>query len=126
MRDTIFGVGAGGGLVGALMALARSPKVRAAISRLFRASAVDLAAAVESLKSVVEAQGESIEWLRAELDRTKEELAEARSELRATEDVVEENSKLRARVAELEIEVAYLKEELKRRRGGRPKKEVAE
>lgn len=124
MRDTIFGIGAGGGLVGLVAALLRSGKLQEAVGRMFRAGAVDLAVVVENLKSVVEAQGESIEWLRTELDRTKEELAEAKAELRVTEDMAEENSKLRTRVAELEVEVAFLKEELKRRRGGRPRKEV--
>lgn len=126
MRDTIFGIGAGGGIVGVLVAVLRSGKLQAAVGRMFRAGAVDLAVVVENLKSVVDAQGESIEWLREELGRTKEELSAAKDELRLTENVVAENSKLRARVAELEVEVSHLKEELKRRRGGRPRKEVSE
>lgn len=65
--------------------------------------------AVENLAQVVAAQGESIEWLRTELDRTRSELTEARAALNDKENKLEkENEKLRKRVAELEAQVKAL------------------
>lgn len=65
--------------------------------------------AVENLAQVVAAQGESIEWLRTELDRTRTELQEARTALNNKESKLEkENEKLRKRVAELEAQVKAL------------------
>jgi predicted RNase H-like nuclease (RuvC/YqgF family) len=117
--------GGGGAVVAALLAALRSPRVRALVSRLFT-EAGELKDSLESLRLVVEAQGESIEWLRTELDRTRSELDVAREQLRQTESLRLENAQLRTRVAELEAHVGRLEEELKRRRGGRPKKEIVD
>jgi predicted RNase H-like nuclease (RuvC/YqgF family) len=65
--------------------------------------------AVENLAQVVAAQGESIEWLRSELDRTRVELSDARTALTDKEGRLErDNEKLRKRVAELEAQVKAL------------------
>lgn len=107
--------------MGLIVQAVRSPKVRAALGRLVSNSVVDLTEAISNLQLVVEAQGESIEWLREELTSTKIELEAARIQLQKTEGLAIENAALRARVADLEAQVQKLEEELKRRRGGRPK-----
>ena len=124
-EQILINFGGGAGAVGVLLAALRSPKARAVLSRLFT-EAGDIKDSLESLRSVVEAQGESIEWLRAELDRTRSELDQARDQLRHTESLRLENAQLRTRVAELEAHVGRLEDELKRRRGGRPKKDVVD
>jgi len=121
LQEIIISVGGGAGIVGLLVQVARSPKVRKGLMRFISNSVVDLSEAVSNLKSVVDAQGESIEWLRSELSSTKAELDVARRQLVKTEALALENSTLRGRVADLEQQVHKLEEELKRRRGGRPK-----
>lgn len=124
--EIILGVGGGAGLLGLLVRAARSGKLSAVVSRVIANAMVDIEDTVRGLKTVVEAQGESIEWLRSELDSTKRELLEAREQLQKTEALAAENAQLRSRVAELEAHVLRLEDELKRRRGGRPKKEVSD
>jgi predicted RNase H-like nuclease (RuvC/YqgF family) len=121
LQEIIISIGGGAGVVGLVAQAIRSPKVRKALARLISNSVVDLTEAVSSLKTVVEAQGESIEWLRTELTSTKAELEIARLQLSKTEALAIENAALRTRVADLEAQVHKLEEELKRRRGGRPK-----
>ncbi len=121
LQDFLIATGSGGGLVGLIVALVRSKAVRSYVARL--ANAIDLSDAVQSLQSVVQAQGESIEWLRSELSIAKDELQDARRQLARTEALAAENATLRARVADLEAHVQRLESELKRRRGGRPKNE---
>ena len=80
--------------------------------------------AVDNLAGIVSAQGESIEWLRAELDRTRFELAEARSALTSKESKLEqENVTLRDRVAELEGQVKALEAALAARKRRTTKKD---
>ncbi len=105
--------------MGLVVAAARSKNARAYLARLV--TAVDLGDAVRALQTVVEAQGESIEWLRNELSSAKQELEVARMQLAKTEALAIENAALRSRVADLEAQVHKLEDELKRRRGGRPK-----
>lgn len=124
LQEFIVSIGGGAGVVGLLTGLLRSPKTRAALGRLLSNTMIDLEDAVRNLKTVVEAQGESIEWLRAELSSTKEELEIARLHLAKTEALALENAALRSRVADLEAQVHKLEEELKRRRGGRPRNET--
>jgi chromosome segregation ATPase len=127
MRDIIFGVGGGTGIVGLLISLFRSTKFKSVFTKLTSQSAVtDLTEALSTLRTVVETQGESIEWLRGELTTTKEELTAAKEQLKNTEALSIENSQLRIRIADLEAHVAILQEELNKRRGGRPKKVVAD
>jgi predicted RNase H-like nuclease (RuvC/YqgF family) len=121
LQEIIISIGGGAGVVGLVVQAARSPKIRKALAHLISNSVLDLTEAVNSLKSVVEAQGESIEWLRTELTSTKAELEIARLQLSKTEALAIENAALRTRVADLEAQVHKLEEELKRRRGGRPK-----
>lgn len=122
LQEILINLGGGAGVVGLVVAVLRSQRARAAVIRLLNDTpGVDLSEAVNSLRTVVEAQGESIEWLREELTSTKAELEIARTQLAKTEALAVENAALRARVADLEAQVHKLEEELKRRRGGRPK-----
>lgn len=121
LQEILISIGGGAGVLGLLVRALRSPKTRAALARLLSNTMLDLEEAVKSLKTVVEAQGESIEWLRGELTNAKAELEIARLQLAKTEALAIENAALRARVADLEEQVHKLEEELKRRRGGRPK-----
>lgn len=97
----------GSGLVGVITAALRSKRLRPIMIRILTGD-IDLKEAVDSLRLVVNAQGESIEWLRNELSRARTELDEARTTLKATEKLAKENAKLRARVVELEAHVARL------------------
>jgi predicted nuclease with TOPRIM domain len=125
MKDIIFGVGGGTGVVGLIVAFFKSTKVKSVFTKLTSQSAVtDLTEALSTLRTVVETQGESIEWLRGELTATKDELMSAREQLKNTEALSIENSQLRIRIADLEEHVAKLQEELNKRRGGRPKKVI--
>jgi cell division protein FtsB len=107
------------GVFAAVWAFFRSETGRRLVNRLRKtitSEAVALREAIENLSRVVEAQGESIEWLRGELDRTRAELEEARSALIEREGKLErENDKLRKRVAELEAQVKALEEALAKR-----------
>jgi septal ring factor EnvC (AmiA/AmiB activator) len=83
--------------------------VRDAIAAAVGKNVDPLREAVASLQSVVEAQGQSIDWLRSELDVARRELDMAREALK-------ENAALRHRVQELEGQVRHLEDELARRR----------
>ena len=119
LQEILIALGGGSGIVGLIVAAVRSKGARGYLARLV--SAVDLGDAVAALKTVVEAQGESIEWLRNELSSAKQELEVARIQLAKTEALAIENAALRSRVSDLEAQVHKLEDELRRRRGGRPK-----
>jgi predicted RNase H-like nuclease (RuvC/YqgF family) len=121
LQELLISIGGGAGVLGLIVRALRSVKFRETLGRLLSNSMVDLEDAVRGLKTVVEAQGESIEWLRIELSTTKSELEVARLQLAKTESLAVENIALRSRIADLEAQVQRLEEELKRRRGGRPK-----
>jgi predicted RNase H-like nuclease (RuvC/YqgF family) len=121
LQDLLISIGGGAGVVGTIAGALKSKRFREAVRRLFSASMLDLTETVRTLQTVVEAQGESIEWLRTELSSTKSELDVARLQLAKTESLAVENIALRSRIADLEAQVQRLEEELKRRRGGRPK-----
>ena len=73
--------------------------------------------ALDNIIKIVNSQGESIEWLRSELEITKRHLHEAREALKQREDELQlENSKLKLRIAELETQVNALEDELNRRK----------
>lgn len=74
-----------------------------------RQSCEEVRAALETLSLVVQAQGESLEWLRQQLELSRKELANEKSRLEA------DNSKLRKRVAELEAQVKVLESLLAKR-----------
>jgi uncharacterized coiled-coil protein SlyX len=101
----------GSAAVAAALAALRSKKVRLLLSKLLSDSKLE--GTLTSLQTVVEAQGQAIDWLREELTQTRADLARAREQLRLTEDFAIENSKLRARVAELELHVARLELQLR-------------
>jgi phage shock protein A len=98
----------------------RSASGQAFLGRLRRAAVNETASlreAIDNLAQVVSTQGESIEWLRGELDRTRIELAEAREALSNKESKLEkENVKLRQRIAELEAQVKALEAALAARK----------
>ena len=109
--EIVTGTGAAA-VVAGLWRLAQTEAGKALIGRIRKGvvtEARSLREAVENLAQVVAAQGESIEWLRGELDRTRSELTEARAALNDKENKLErENEKLRKRVAELEAQVKAL------------------
>jgi chromosome segregation ATPase len=98
----------------------RSASGRALLGRLRRAAVNETASlreAIDNLAQVVSTQGESIEWLRSELDRTRVELADARAALSSKENKLEkENASLRKRIAELEEQVKALEAALAARK----------
>lgn len=108
--------------VGGLVAYLRSSKGSAivrAFTQIFTGSRDNdyITAALNNLAKVVDAQGESIEWLRSELELTKQQLQESREALKKREDELQnENSNLKSRIAELENQVQALEQELNRRK----------
>ena len=72
-------------------------------------SCEEVRAALETLSLVVQAQGESLEWLRQQLELARKELDDEKSRLEA------DNAKLRKRVAELENQVKVLESLLAKR-----------
>ncbi len=114
---------------GAVVGVIKFKSVRAALVAFLSETPHSLKESLESLSTVVQAQGESIAWLRDELEAARTELAEARAELEQAKQAhaqiadmaASENSKLRARVAELEEQVRHLEAELARRRKYTPK-----
>lgn len=130
MSNYLPELAAGGGAVGVIAAVwrfLRSPFGRGLVDRIGRAArqeAASLREAIDNLSVVVAAQGESIEWLRGELDSTRTELDEARRLLAEKESKLEaENLSLRARVAELETQVRILEAALAARKRRTTKKE---
>jgi septal ring factor EnvC (AmiA/AmiB activator) len=120
---------AGSGFVAAMVAVWRflsSPAGRKIVSSVRKAAVSEtqsLREAIDNLSQVVSAQGDSIEWLRSELDRTRIELTEARIALTAKESKLEvENDLLRERVAELEAQVKALETALAARKRRTTKK----
>ena len=114
---------------GAVVGVIKFQAVRAALIAFLSETPHSLKESLDSLSSVVHAQGESIAWLRNELEAAREELAEARVELEEAkkahaviaDTAAAENKKLRARIQELEEQVRHLESELARRRKYTPK-----
>jgi len=122
------GTGATAAAVAAAWRFLRSSSGQAFLGRLRRAAVNETASlreAIDNLAQVVSSQGESIEWLRTELDRTRTELAQAREALTNKESKLEkENAALRKRIVELEGQVKALETALAaRKRRPAPKKE---
>lgn len=95
---------------GGFLAVLKVPNIRNAVATALGVNSQAVSDAVENLRKIVEAQGQSIEWLRRELD-------EARAQLDLAREAMRENESLRRRVAELEAQVRHLETEL-RKRGG--------
>jgi len=91
-------------------------------------SSDDLRNSVDNMSLVVDAQGQSINWLTeqqeiliAQLTAYKEELSEAREKLKELEGLHRENGNLKKRIKELEAQVARLEADLERRKKYTPK-----
>ena len=129
INEVIAAAAAIGAAVLAALGVVKFKSVRAAVVAFLSETPHSLKESLESLSSVVHAQGESIAWLREELEAARAELAEAKAELaeaKQAHTVIadlahQENSKLRERVAELEEQVRQLEAELARRRKYTPK-----
>jgi chromosome segregation ATPase len=115
--------------IGALTAYLRTRRGRVQFATLLRRvfnidpTADDLRAAVENMSAVVEAQGRSIAWLTeqhdellSQLEVAKQELAEARAEHSALQELRQENAALKIRINDLENQVHALEDELARRK----------
>ena len=107
------------GTIAAVWAFLRTEAGKSLLGRLRRFAGTEVIAlkeAVDNLSQVVSMQGDSLEWLRGELERTRTELTEARLALSDKESKLEsENVKLRKRVAELEAQVKALEAILAKR-----------
>lgn len=106
-------------VVAAVWRFLRSEAGKTLLGKIRRFAGTEVTAlkeAVENLAQVVSMQGDSIEWLRTELERTRTELVEARNALNDKETyLAQENDKLRNRVAELEAQVKALEAALAKR-----------
>jgi chromosome segregation ATPase len=115
--------------IGALTAYLRTGKGRGQLATLLRRvfnidpTSDDLRAAVENMSAVVDAQGRSIAWLTeqhdellAQLEQAKKDLAEARAEHSALQELRQENAALKIRINDLENQVHALEDELARRK----------
>lgn len=118
LPEILFGTGAAAAATAAWRFL-RSEAGQSVLGRLRRFAGTEVVAlkeAIDNLAQVVATQGESIDWLRAELERTRGELVEARAALDDKENhLARENDKLRKRVAELEAQVRALEAALAKR-----------
>ena len=118
LPEIVFGTGAAATAAAAWRFL-RSDAGQSLLSKIRRFAGTEVVAlkeAVENLAQVVGMQGDSIEWLRTELERTRTELVEARNALTDKETyLAQENDKLRNRVAELEAQVKALEAALSKR-----------
>lgn len=118
LPEILFGTGAAAAAATAWRFL-RSEAGQSLLGRLRRFAGTEVVAlkeAIDNLAQVVATQGESIDWLRAELERTRNELIEARAALDDKENhLASENDKLRKRVAELEAQVKALEAALAKR-----------
>lgn len=111
LPEILFGTGAAAAAA-TVWRFLRSEAGQSLLGRLRRFAGTEVVAlkeAIDNLAQVVATQGESIDWLRAELERTRTELIEARAALDDKENhLASENAKLRKRVAELEAQVKAL------------------
>ena len=118
LPEIAFGTGAAA-TAAAVWRFLRSDAGQSLLSKIRRFAGTEVSAlkeAVENLAQVVGMQGDSIEWLRTELERTRTELVEARNALTDKETyLAQENDKLRNRVAELEAQVRALEAALAKR-----------
>lgn len=83
--------------------------------------AEDLRVGLENLSNVVSMQGQTIDWMNAQLELYRTELTDAREKLKEMETIHIENTQLKSRVAELENQVKALEDELARRKKYTPK-----
>lgn len=118
----------------ALFAYLKTKKGRAKtitwIKRLFNVdiTADDLRSSIDNMSLAIDAQGNSINYLREqhqflidELGRYKEELVLARIQLQELDELHKENTGLKKRIKTLEGQIAKLEEELARRKKYTPK-----
>ena len=118
----------------ALFAYLKTKKGRAKtitwIKRLFNVdiTADDLRGSIDNMSLAIDAQGNSINYLREqhqflidELGRYKEELSLARIQLQELDELHKENTGLKKRIKTLEGQIAKLEEELARRKKYTPK-----
>jgi len=111
LPELLFGTGAAAS-VATVWRFLRTETGRELLTKLRKFTGTEIAAlkaSIENLAQVVSTQGDSINWLRAELDLTRLELTVAKEALHNKESYLEdENNKLRGRVAELEAQVRAL------------------
>lgn len=126
---TVLGAATTGGLA-YLKTRHGKAKVISYVKRLLNLdlTSEDLKNSLENMSTVVDTQGQSIQWLTTQQDWLtaqiaiyKEELAEAKEQLKEMENLHIENKGLKSRISELESQVKALEDELARRKKYTPK-----
>jgi peptidoglycan hydrolase CwlO-like protein len=128
IQTLLTGTGSFGVMLGAMLTFLRSARGRRAVAAFFDESfglndkidaAVDIAVAI--LQDSLDARGEELAKLQAEIDNLQEQITELKTSDTAKSSRIAE---LEAEVIALRAENEVLREELKRRRGGRPRKDA--
>ena len=128
IQTLLTGTGSFGVMLGAVFTFLRTARGRRAIAAFFDESfglnekidaAVDIAVAI--LQSSLDASGEELARLQAEIANLQTQITELKTSDTAKASRIAE---LEAEVIVLRAENEVLREELKRRRGGRPRKDA--
>ena len=128
IQTLLTGTGSFGVMLGAMLTFLRSARGRRAVAAFFDESfglndkidaAVDIAVAI--LQASLDARNEDLVKLQAEIANLQTQITELKTSDTAKSSRIAE---LEAEVIALRAENEVLREELKRRRGGRPRKDA--
>lgn len=128
IQTLLTGTGSFGVMLGAILTFLRSARGRRAVAAFFDESfglndkidaAVDIAVAV--LQASLDASGNELTKLQSQIENLQTQITELKASDTAKSSRIAE---LEAEVIVLRAENEVLREELKRRRGGRPRKDA--
>lgn len=128
IQTLLTGTGSFGVMLGAILTFLRSDRGRRAVAAFFDESfglndkidaAVDIAVAV--LQASLDASGNELTKLQSQIENLQTQITELKASDTAKSSRIAE---LEAEVIVLRAENEVLREELKRRRGGRPRKDA--